>query len=95
MLAIRRMNTHAPTLPMHIQTDVDRLTRKIKFVTVNHGKSPFGSFFSHQKNYNRKSETCLSFLKHKICESGNPGYLKSILDSRVRENDGSTTFPKT
>ena len=56
---------------MNIQTDVDRLPPKIKFVTVNHGKPPFGVFCS-KKNYNQKSEPCLSFFKHKICEIGNP-----------------------
>jgi hypothetical protein len=61
------MNAYAPALFVDIQTDEDRLTRKIKFVTVTHGKSPFGRFFSYPgKNYNRKFETCLSFFKHKI-----------------------------
>jgi hypothetical protein len=45
MLAMLRKNAHAPALFMYIQTDVNRLTRKIKFVTVTHGKPPFGKVF--------------------------------------------------
>jgi hypothetical protein len=45
MLALLGMNTHAPTLLMNIQTNVERLTRKIKFAKVIHGKPPFGNFF--------------------------------------------------
>jgi len=39
VLTNRRMNAHAPALFVDIQTDEDRLTREIKFVTVIHGKS--------------------------------------------------------
>jgi len=56
-----KQNAHAPALFMNIQTDVNRLTRKIKFVTLNHGKPPFGESFVRQQNYSRKSETCLFF----------------------------------
>ena len=34
-------NTHTPTLFVHIQPDVNGLTREIKFATLIHGKSPF------------------------------------------------------
>ncbi len=50
------------TLLMDIETDVNRLTRKIKFVTLIHGKPPFGDFLFRNKNYSRNSETCLFFL---------------------------------
>ena len=60
ILSLFRRNTHAPALLMHIQTHVNRLTRKIKFVTLNHGKSPFSVIFWGQQNYTRVYETCLS-----------------------------------
>jgi hypothetical protein len=62
MLALLRKNAHAPALLMDIETDVNRLTRKIKFVTLIHGKPPFGDFLFRNKNYSRNSETCLFFL---------------------------------
>src|SRR5512139_1749068 len=34
-------DTHTPTLFVHIQSDVNRLTREIKLATLIHGKSPF------------------------------------------------------
>src|SRR4030042_1526550 len=63
ILTICRRDTHAPTLLVDIQTHVDRLTRKIKFVTLNstHGKPPFGKFLLSNKNYTRNWETCLFF----------------------------------
>jgi hypothetical protein len=63
ILAIVRKDTHTPALFVDIQTDVNRLTRKIKSATLNiiHGKPPFGKFLRGTKNYIRKLETCLSF----------------------------------
>jgi hypothetical protein len=63
ILAILRKDTHTPALLVDIQTDVNRLTRKIKSATLNitHGKPPFGEFLRGTKNYIRKLETCLSF----------------------------------
>jgi hypothetical protein len=63
ILAIVRKDTHTPTLFVDIQTDVNRLTRKIKSATLNiiHGKPPFGEFLHRTKNYIRKLETCHSF----------------------------------
>jgi hypothetical protein len=56
MFALLRMNAHTPTLLMYIQTDVERLTRKINFAKVIHGKSPFGRFFPPKQHYNRISK---------------------------------------
>jgi hypothetical protein len=63
MLKLLRKNTHAPALFVDIQTDINRLTRKINSATLNitHGKPPFGEFLRGTKNYIRKIETCLSF----------------------------------
>jgi hypothetical protein len=63
ILAILRKDTYTPTLFVDIQTDVNRLTRKIKSATLNsiHGKPPFGEFLHRTKNYIRKLETCHSF----------------------------------
>jgi hypothetical protein len=56
-----RVDAHLPGFLVDIQTDVNRLTRKIKFVTLNHGKSPFSVIFLQQQNYIRVYETCLPF----------------------------------
>jgi hypothetical protein len=63
ILPILRKDTYTPALLVDIQTDVNRLTRKIKSATLNitHGKPPFGEFLRGTKNYIRKIETCLSF----------------------------------
>jgi hypothetical protein len=42
VLPMFRINAYTPTLFVHIQTDVNRLTRKINSANVKHGKSPFG-----------------------------------------------------
>ena len=62
MLAMLSKNAHAPALLVDIQTDVNRLTRKIKFVTLIHGKPPFGVFLFRNQNYSRNVETCLFFF---------------------------------
>jgi hypothetical protein len=49
VLAILRINTYTPALFVHIQTDVNRLTRKINSVNVNHGKPPFGKILLGNK----------------------------------------------
>jgi hypothetical protein len=41
VLTMFRKNADTPALFMHIQPDVNRLTREIKFATLIHGKSPF------------------------------------------------------
>jgi hypothetical protein len=41
VLTVLSKDTHTPTLFVHIQSDVNRLTREIKFATLIHGKSPF------------------------------------------------------
>jgi hypothetical protein len=41
VLPVLSKDTHAPTLFVHIQPDVNGLTREIKFATLIHGKSPF------------------------------------------------------
>jgi hypothetical protein len=63
ILPILREDTHTPALFVNIQTDVNRLTTKIKSATLNitHGKPPFGEFLRRTKNYIRKPETCHSF----------------------------------
>jgi hypothetical protein len=63
ILPILRKDTYTPALFVDIQTDINRLTRKIKSATLNitHGKPPFGEFLRRTKNYTRKLETCLSF----------------------------------
>ena len=60
MLALFRKNAHAPTLLVDIQSHVNRLTRKIKFANMFHGKSPFGLFFYPKKVYPKASR--LAFL---------------------------------
>jgi hypothetical protein len=35
-----------PTFLMNVQTDINVLTAEIEFANVNHGKSPFGLFWS-------------------------------------------------
>jgi hypothetical protein len=64
ILTLLSRDTHAPALLVDIQTDVNRLTRKINSATLNiiHGKPPFGEFLCGNKNYSRNRETCLSFL---------------------------------
>jgi hypothetical protein len=41
VLTLLTKNTDAPAFFVHIQSDVNRLTREIKFATLIHGKSPF------------------------------------------------------
>jgi hypothetical protein len=78
MLANRRMNAHAPTLFVHIQTDVNRLTRKINFVTLNHGKSPFGVFFYFsQKTITENSRLAFPFSSIRSGGSRNPVFSTS------------------
>jgi hypothetical protein len=38
------MNAHAPALFVNIHTNVNVLTREIKFGTFSHGKPPLGMF---------------------------------------------------
>jgi hypothetical protein len=72
MLTMLRKNTHTPTLFVDIQSDVNMLTREIKFATLIqvHGKPPFGKFLRGTKNYIRKLETCLSFSSIRSAEAG-------------------------
>jgi len=41
VLTVLSKNAHAPAFFVHIQPDVNRLTREIKFGTLIHGKPPF------------------------------------------------------
>ena len=41
VLTVFRKNANAPAFFVHIQPDVNRLTREVKFATLIHGKSPF------------------------------------------------------
>jgi len=41
LLTVLSKDTHTPTLLVHIESDVNRLTREIKFARLIHGKSPF------------------------------------------------------
>jgi hypothetical protein len=68
------MNAYAPALLVDIQTDEDRLTRKIKFVIVTHGKSPFGGFFSYpEKTITENLRLAFPFSSIRSREGGHPG----------------------
>jgi hypothetical protein len=84
MLKMLRKNTHAPALFVDIQSDVNRLTRKIKSATLNitHGKPPFGEFLRGTKNYIRKRETCLSFSIIRSAKQESRKTLDSPVSSR-------------
>jgi len=87
MLTMLRKNAHAPALLVDIQSDVNRLTCKIKFVTVVHGKPPFGEFCGLTKlYYSRNCETCLSFSIIRSAKAGIHKFL-TLLDSRLRGSD--------
>ena len=45
------MNANAPTLFVNVHTDVNVLTREIKFATFIHGKPPLGMFLLWQTKY--------------------------------------------
>jgi len=68
VLATARKNTYTPALFVDIQTDINRLTSKIKSATLNmiHGKPPFGEFLCANKNHNRNRETCLFFFNSEV-----------------------------
>jgi len=57
-----RVDAHLPRLLVNVQSDENRLPRKIKFVTLFHGKSPFWGWILVQQNNTRNGETCLSFF---------------------------------
>jgi hypothetical protein len=59
-----RVDAHLPGLLVDIQTDVNRLTRKIKFVTIKviHGKSPFGWILCRNKIIPENQRLAFSFL---------------------------------
>jgi hypothetical protein len=82
VLTVFGKNAHTPALFVHIQTKINRLTRKIKFATLVHGKSPFG-WILWQRNYSRNSETCLSFLK----SYGKDTACSRVIHSRVESGE--------
>jgi len=77
MLTILRMNTHAPTLFVDIQSDVNMLTSKINSVTLIHGKPPFGKILLTNKMIAEKYETCLSFSTYASLRELSIGGLES------------------
>jgi hypothetical protein len=65
VLAMSGKDAHTPALFVHIQTDINRLTRKIKFATINHGKPPFGEDFVGNKIIAESQR--LAFLFYERC----------------------------
>lgn len=61
MLQVLHKNANAPSLFVHINTDVNYLTCEIDVGSVLHGKSTFGTIFFQRKNYTLKTGIRLFF----------------------------------
>ncbi len=46
MFKLLSQDAYTPTFLMNVQADINMLTAEIEFANVNHGKSPFGVFWS-------------------------------------------------
>jgi hypothetical protein len=78
-------NTYTPALFVHIQTDVNRLTRKIKFATINHGKPPFGENFVGNKIIAESKR--LAFLFMSVARKGRDSSLRELSAGRIESGE--------
>jgi hypothetical protein len=97
ILALYRKNTHSPAFLVHIQSHVNRLTRKIQFVNLFHCKSPFGDFLVGSKNITEKLKTYLFYFNHKVWTGLDPEFrnlaeLGRSPDPGFRGGDGWSNF---
>ena len=63
MLPLLRTHIDLPVLFVNIQAQVNRLTSKIKFGTLNHGKPPFGEILSGNKIISERMRLALFFCR--------------------------------